>query len=123
MKKLRDYIINAINEDIDNENMFWKIDTYFQNNNAELKSFNGLVDVCRTNKGFNTSTIDAYVSGNEILQKNTKKFVDFIDDTIQQDTTINKDYTSSLCNIIKTIIGNKTDGTKYSNTIKQGDFD
>lgn len=111
MKHLTDYI----NEELD-DNIFWKIDTYFQNNPDELKSFNGMIDVCRSNKSFNVSTIEAYVNSNELLSKNQKKFVDFLDNTIKQDTTINKDYNSSIYNIVKTVIGNKTEGTKYTNS-------
>ena len=111
MKHLTDYI----NEEFD-DNIFWKIDTYFQNNPDELKSFNGMIDVCRSNKSFNVSTIEAYLNSNELLSKNQKKFVDFLDNTIKQDTTINKDYNSSIYNIVKTVIGNKTEGTKYTNS-------
>lgn len=111
MKHLTDYI----NEELDG-NIFWKIDTYFQNNPDELKSFNGMIDVCRSNKSFNVSTIEAYLNSNELLSKNQKKFVDFLDNTIKQDTTINKDYNSSIYNIVKTVIGNKTEGTKYTNS-------
>ena len=115
MKRLDKFIREQIlNEDID-DNIFWKIDTYFQNNDTELKAFNGLVDICRTNKVYNSKTIDAYVSGNESLFKNQKKFVDFIEDTVQQDTSLSKDYSSSLYNIVKTVIGNKTEGIKYTN--------
>lgn len=111
MKHLTDYI----NEELD-DNIFWKIDTYFQNNPDELKSFNGMIDVCRSNKSFNVSTIEAYLNSNELLSKNQKKFVDFLDNTIKQDTTINKDYNSSIYNIVKTVIGNKIEGTKYTNS-------
>ena len=81
-----------------------------------MKSFNGMIDVCRSNKSFNVSTIEAYLNSNELLSKNQKKFVDFLDNTIKQDTTINKDYNSSIYNIVKTVIGNKTEGTKYTNS-------
>lgn len=108
------HLIDYINEELD-DNIFWKIDTYFQNNPDELKSFNGMIDVCRSNKSFNVSTIEAYLNSNELLSKNQKKFVDFLDNTIKQDTTINKDYNSSIYNIVKTVIGNKTEGTKYTN--------
>lgn len=111
MKHLTDYI----NEELD-DNIFWKIDTYFQKNPDELKSFNGMIDVCRSNKSFNVSTIEAYLNSNELLSKNQKKFVDFLDNTIKQNTTINKDYNSSIYNIVKTVIGNKTEGTKYTNS-------
>ena len=83
MKSLKDFIYECqnINEEID-DNIFWKIDTYFQHNENELKSFNGLVDICRANKCFNDATIDAYLSGNDSLLKNKKKFVDFIEDNV-----------------------------------------
>ena len=80
-----------------------------------LKSFNGLVVICRANKGFNDATIDAYRSVNDSLLKNKKKFVDFIEDNVHTDSSISKNYTSAFTNIIKTVIGNKTDGAKYTN--------
>lgn len=111
MRSLSTYIIQ---EELD-DNLFWKIDKYFQNKPDELRSFNGMIDVCRANKAFNTNTIDGYLRGNTCLLNNQKKFVDFVDDTVQQDTSINKDYTAAMYNIVKTIIGNKTDGVKYTN--------
>lgn len=108
------HLIDYINEELD-DNIFWKIDTYFQNNPDELKSFNGMIDVCRSNKAFNVSTIEAYLNSNEVLSKNQKKFVDFLDNTINNDETINKDYNSSIYNIVKTVIGNKSEGIKYTN--------
>lgn len=111
MKTLKEYILN---EELD-DNLFWKIDTYFKNNPSELTSFNGMIDVCRSNKSFNSGTIEAYLNGNENLNKNQKKFVDFIEDIIHPDTSINKDYNTSIYNIVKTIVGNKTEGIKYTN--------
>lgn len=112
MKSLKEFI--NINEELD-ENIFWKIDTYYKDKNDEFKEFNKLVDTCRINKAYNTNTISNYINNNEILSNNIKTFVDFLDDTIHIDLTINKDYISSMYRIIKTIIGNKTLGVKYTN--------
>lgn len=110
MKSLKDFIIQ---EELD-DNIFWKIDTFYQNKPDELKSFNGMIDVCRANKGFNSSTIDAYISGNSNLVSKQKQFVDFIEDNIHNDD-INKDYSAAMYNIVKTIVNNKTEGIKYTN--------
>ena len=48
-------------------------------------------------------------------ENDKKKFVDFIEDNVQTDSSISKNYTSAFTNIIKTVIGNKTDGAKYTN--------
>lgn len=111
MERLKDYILN---EELD-DNIFWKIDNYYKDRDEELKSFNGLVDICRTNKGYNTDTINAYLSGNAVFNKNIKNFVDYIYDTVKPDPSINTDYTKSLHNIVKTVISNKSDGIKYTN--------
>ena len=110
MKRLKDFIIN---EELD-DNIFWKIDTYFQNNPIEQKSFNGMVDVCRANKSFNQDTIEAFLTANSSLNRNTKKLLDFLNDDINSDTT-NNNYMYSMYNVVKKIIGNKTEGTRFTN--------
>ena len=112
MKRLKEFITESIDD-----NLFWKIDTFFQNNDSEGKSFNGMIDVCRASKSFNLDTLEAYLKANDNLSSNTKKFVDFIEDNINPDTTINKDYSRSLYNIVKTVVGNKGEGMKYSNLV------
>lgn len=111
MKRLKDFIIY---EELD-DNIFWKIDTYFQNNSSERQLFNGMIDVCRANKSFNQGTIEAYLRANSSLNRNSKKLLDFLNDDVHTDTTINNNYLYSMYNVVKKIVGNKTDGVKYTN--------
>lgn len=109
MINLKEYIIT---ESIDN-NLFWKIDKYFERNNIEKRQFYNIVDFCRDNPGFNHKILEEYLSKHNEF-KNLKKFIDFLDDVVKQDTT-NRNYVYILTIIIKQIIANKTEGNKYTN--------
>jgi len=100
---------NNIKESLDN-NLFWKIDKYFEKDDQERKDFYDLVDYCRKQTSFNKKDIEEYLKEHPF--KNLKKFIDFIDDVIKQETD-NRDYTYILTVIIKQIIMSKTD--KYTN--------
>lgn len=105
MKRIRQFIYEALDN-----NLFWKIDKYFERDNQERKDFYDLVDYCRKQTSFNKNDIDEYLKEHPF--KNLKKFIDFIDDVIKQETD-NRDYTYILTVIIKQIIMSKTD--KYTN--------
>lgn len=110
MKSLYRYIT----ESLDN-NIFWKIDKFFERNQDELRSFNGLIDICRSSKSYNKSTVEAYINGNEDLYNILKTFVDFIEDIVHKDNSINKDYYLAMYNIVKVVVNNKSEGMKYTN--------
>lgn len=101
----------SIKEALDN-NLLWKIDKYFSKDDKERKDFYSLVDYCRDNPSFNQKDIMKYLETHPF--KNLKKFVDFIDDVIKQETE-NRDYTYILSVILKQLIMNKRECLKYTN--------
>ena len=107
MKSLTSYI----NESID-DNLFWKIDHYFKTKPQERKDFYRIIDYFRKNSSANHKQLEEYLKNHPF--DNLKKFVDFIDDVIKQDSN-DRDYIYILYKIIKLIIGNKSKGIKYTN--------
>lgn len=107
MKSLNKYI----NESIDN-NLFWKIDHYFKTKPQERRDFYSIIDYCRENTVSNSKQLEEYLKEHPF--ENLKKFVDFIDDVIKQDTS-GRDYVYILYKIITLIIGNQSKGIKYTN--------
>ena len=111
-----DEIINVeykenIEEALD-DNLIWKIDKYFNKDEEERKYFYDLVDFCRDNRSFNKKDLEEYFKDHPF--KNLKKFVDFIDDVIKSEDE-NRDYTYKLTVILKQLISNKREYSKYTN--------
>ena len=100
-----------INESFE-DNLFWKIDKYFENHDEERNLFIDIIDYFRDHPGFNKKTVEDYIQDKEF--KNMKKFLDFLDDIVKQEDT-NKDYTYILYLVIKKIISDKVEGEKYTN--------
>lgn len=107
MKHLNNYIKESFED-----NLFWKIDKYFEHNDDEKYYFYSLIDYFRENPSTNQKQLEEYLKDHPF--KNLKKFIDFLDDVIKQETD-NRDYSYLLCVIIKRIISNKDEGEKYSN--------
>ena len=103
-------LIEYLNESFE-DNLFWKIDKYFERNKEEYNIFIYLVDYCRQNPSFNKQLLEDYLIQHPF--KSLKKFVDFLDDVIKVDST-DRDYIYILSIIIKMILSNKTDGIKYT---------
>lgn len=106
MKTLSQYI----NESFE-DNLFWKIDKFFDRNKTEYDVFIDLVDFCRNNPGFNKQILEDYLLQHPF--KSLKKFIDFLDDVIKVNTT-DRDYIYILSVIIKMIISDKSEGIKYT---------
>lgn len=107
-------LICYIKEDM-NDNLFWKIDMFFNKHEKELYEFNSLLDYCREKKPVTLLLVKQYINNHTIVKSILKNFVDFIEDNIQQNTLINRDYYASFYNIIKTILSNKKIGIEYTN--------
>lgn len=106
MKSLFNYLQESIED-----NLFWKIDKYFERDKTEFNTFIDLVDYCRKNPSFNKQTIENYLIEHPF--KSIKKFIDFLDDVIKIDTT-DRDYVYMLSIVIKKIISDKSDGIRYT---------
>lgn len=105
MKTLSNFLLESIDE-----NLFWKIDKYFERNKEEYNQFVSLVNYCREMPGFNNQTIEEWLKTNKFTD--IKKFVDFLDDIVKSETS-DRDYSYILYKAIKLIIANKKQGEKY----------
>ena len=102
MIDIRTYIIC---ESIDSDNLFWKIDKWFDKcniDNSERQAFIDLLDICRNNNNIVTKDIVS----NYALSNNIKPFVNFITDNVSG-IEVN-DYIYILMKIIQLILANKS---------------
>lgn len=102
MIDIRTYIIC---ESIDSDNLFWKIDKWFDKSNidnSEKQAFIDLLDICRSNNNIVTKD----VVSNYALSNNIKPFVNFITDNVSG-IEVN-DYIYILMKIIQLILANKS---------------
>ena len=102
MIDIRTYIIC---ESIDSDNLFWKIDKWFDKSNidnSEKQAFIDLLDICRNNNNIVTKD----VVSNYALSNNIKPFVNFITDNVSG-IEVN-DYIYILMKIIQLILANKS---------------
>lgn len=102
MIDIRTYIIC---ESIDSDNLFWKIDKWFDKSNienSERQAFIDLLDICRNNNNIVTKDIVS----NYALSNNIKSFVNFITDNVSG-IEVN-DYIYILMKIIQLILANKS---------------
>lgn len=102
MIDIRTYIIC---ESIDSDNLFWKIDKWFDKSNidnSERQAFIDLLDICRSNNNIVTKD----VVSNYALSNNIKPFVNFITDNVSG-IEVN-DYIYILMKIIQLILANKS---------------
>ena len=100
MKSLNQYII----EELDN-NMWWLLDKWFERNEQQYQEFITVIVQCKQNgEKVNIENLKEYIKGTQ-LEKNIKQFINFIDNEVNPVT--NKDYLSSLKQIIEMIISKK----------------
>lgn len=102
MIDIRTYIIC---ESIDSDNLFWKIDKWFDKSNidnSKRQAFIDLLDICRNNNNIVTKDIVS----NYALSNNIKPFVNFITDNVSG-IEVN-DYIYILMKIIQLILANKS---------------
>lgn len=101
MVKLDTYIIA---ESIDEDNLFWKIDQWFNKKESEKLSFINLIKKFKDNN----NTVDPQVLSDYLAASKfrLKAFVDFILDNIKGSDEI--DYLYTMTRIINLIIANKS---------------
>ena len=99
MKSLTAYIKEGLDED----NLIWKIETWFKKKPNEYKEFADIVNKCVADRVVSKENLENYLKNTNIK---LKPFIDFLDDDIYgTDTT--KDYLYLLKKVIECIIANK----------------
>ena len=100
MRTLSEHI--RITEAID-DNLYWKLDTWFGDDTESQNNFIGIISQCRKSKP-NKETIGFML---DTIKFDVEKFVNFIMDNVDGSLEIN-DYPYIMQKTIDTIIANKT---------------
>ena len=97
MITLKRYIL----ENIDSDNLLWKIETYFKNKKEQYNYFVELTKKFETQHNISDDDINDFIEKSSI---NLKKFIDFISEDIEN---INIDYMYELRKAIQNILDDK----------------
>jgi hypothetical protein len=104
MRKLSEY--TKIHEALD-DNLYWKLDTWFGDDTESQNNFIGIISQCRKSKP-NKETIGFML---DTIKFDVEKFVNFIMDNVDGTQEI-FDYLYIMHKIIETIVANKAN--KYN---------
>ena len=99
MRTLQEYI----KEELDEDNLIWKIETWFRKKPSEYKQFTDIVNKCIADRVVSKDNLENYLKNTNIK---LKPFIDFLDDDIYGSDTA-KDYLYLLKKTIESIIANK----------------
>ena len=100
MLSLQEYI----KENLDLDNFDFKFDTWFQSDKEHLKPMLELFLKCRDRKIVLKDDIEQFLTKYNTFK--VKKFVDFFDEDVTRDESINVDYVYLLTKIIEHYINN-----------------
>jgi hypothetical protein len=107
MKDIKRYIIESIktvNEELDTDNLLWKINMWFRKKPAEYKEFIEIVKKCIENKTVTKELLEEFVNTKKFK---LKQFIDFLDDDINNQDNISKDYMYLLKKVIECLMNDK----------------
>lgn len=100
MRKLVEYI----KENLDIENFGYKFDVWFENDKEHLKPMLEFFKLCSERKIVQKDDVEGFIAKNPKFK--IKKFVDFFDEDVKRDESINIDYIYLLTKIIEHFITN-----------------
>lgn len=98
MKKLVDYI----KENLDVENFLYKFDIWFDKDKENLDKMILFIKDCYDRKIVQKDDVEKFLEENPSFKM--KKFVDFFDEEVKRDESINVDYLYLFTKIIETFI-------------------
>jgi len=96
-------ITTYIKEDLDIDNLFWKIQVFFKRKPEEYNKFVKIVQQCQEDTTVTVDNLDTYTTKAKL---DVKKLIDFLDDDIGGQKE--KDYLYLLKKVIETINNDKT---------------
>lgn len=97
MINLKDYIL----ENIDTDNLVWKIEVYFKKHKDQYTKFVNLTKKFEEQHGLSDEEINDFLDKSHI---NLKKFIDFISEDVE---TENIDYMYTLRKVIQNLLDDK----------------
>ena len=111
MKQINIYIKESLEEN----NLLWLIDTWFNNKEDEQQEFIDIVIKCMNDN--NPNNIEEYLKTTKYLKDNYQAFVNFVLNDVEIKHKIELDYIYQLKEIIKQLIANKSTKNKYNKNI------
>jgi hypothetical protein len=100
MTNLKTYVIC---EELDVDNLLYKIDKWFDRRDNEKATFSELIQQFKKENVVSQSAIDSFIDTNKIQ---LKQFVDYMSDNINNTQTL--DYAYVFRKIIDTLVANKS---------------
>lgn len=100
MKRLVDYI----KENLDVDNFLYKFDVWFEKDKENLDKMILLIKDCYDRKIVQKDDVEKFLEENPSFKM--KKFVDFFDEEVKRDESINVDYLYLFTKIIEMFINN-----------------
>lgn len=110
MKNITQFIM----ESLDEENIFFLLDTYFRTNEENQSQFYGIIAECIKNKIITETKLKELIK-NTFLETELESFINFIcnDVTLSTSKDNNIDYIYQLKKLIEYLINNKSTQNKW----------
>lgn len=97
-------LIEYIKENLDLENFEYKFDVWFQKDKKHLDNIIDFFKECHLRKIVTKEDVENFLGNNPGFK--LKEFVDFMDENVKKDDSINVDYVYLFTKIIETFITN-----------------
>ena len=94
---------HPLNEELDTDNLLWKVEMWFRNKPTEYKEFINIVKECIKNKTVTKELLEDFINNKKFK---LKQFIDFLDDDIHN-TNDTKDYFYLLKKVIECLMNDK----------------
>ena len=94
---------HPLNEELDTDNLLWKVEMWFRNKPTEYKEFINVVKECIKNKTVTKELLEDFINNKKFK---LKQFIDFLDDDIHN-TSDTKDYFYLLKKVIECLMNDK----------------
>ncbi len=102
-------ITKFIKEELESENLLWLLDKWFERDEFSEKEFIDIVFQCQADH--NTNNAEKYLNQTTKLKQHLKEFINFVSDEVN--IKADKDYIYQFKELLKILIGNKSDQNKY----------
>lgn len=96
-------VSHPLNEELDTDNLLWKVEMWFRNKPTEYKEFINIVKECIKNKTVTKELLEDFINNKKFK---LKQFIDFLDDDIHN-TSDTKDYFYLLKKVIECLMNDK----------------
>lgn len=111
MKEITTYI----KESLENNNMLWLLDKWFEMHDTEREEFMNIVFKCQKENTLNDNSIELLINGTNSLKNSLEEFISFVheDPNYKKEETTHEDLIYQFKEILKQLIGYKSKKNHY----------